>query len=78
MTGAAPAQFVTVFPPPALLDLHRVEAFFDGKLSPGELVVLAQDALEAGYLLTLGPKVFNLIIHYIDRNLVTTTGRYLH
>ena len=58
------------------LDLKRVEDFFDGKLSPNDMAVLAQDVVEAGLVFGLGPDIHRLVVHCVNNNLCTITGAY--
>lgn len=55
-------------------DLRRIEDFFDGKFSPSELVLFAQDVLEAGEVFHLGPNVARLVQHAVDVHLCTIPG----
>lgn len=58
------------------LDLRRVEAFFDRKMTCPELVLFAQDVIEAGAVYSLGPNVFRLVKCFVEQGLCTLTGRY--
>ena len=61
----------------APLDPHRVEAFLMGKLSScQELVLFAQDVIEAGQVHSRGPRVFNLVKFFVEQSLCTITGSY--
>jgi hypothetical protein len=59
----------------APLDPHRVEDFFNGKLSSQELVTFAQDVIESGEAMLRGPNVHRLCWHMLDMNLCTLPGR---
>lgn len=61
----------------APLDLHRVEKFFDGKLTCQELVLFAQDVIEAQQVFSLGPRVYRLAHSFVEQRICTVTGSYL-
>lgn len=59
------------------LDIRRVEAFFDGKVTDmDDLVALAQDTAESGRIMNLGPNLYRLVCHMVDQRLITVTGMY--
>lgn len=50
-------------------DLRRIERFFDQKMTEAEMVLLAQDVIEAGQIFYLGPNVLRLVQHMMEMNL---------
>jgi hypothetical protein len=56
----------------------RVKDFVQGRLDIDDMVLLAQDVIEAGVLPSLSVKFFTLAQHMVDRRLCTCTGRALH
>lgn len=62
---------------PEPIDPHRIEQFFDGKLSINELVILAQDAIDSGGFVKYGPHLYYLVLHCSTQGLCRATGMYL-
>lgn len=55
------------------LDVRRLEAFFDGKLTARELLSFAQDLIECGRAVAeMGPAALRLINHCVEEGLCTT------
>lgn len=54
----------------------RVDAFLEGKMTPNEIVLLAQDIIEDGSVFNWGQHVYDLVNHCVNQNLCMLTAGY--